>query len=306
MDSESGGGGLLDLLVLARSYLPAGEIWNGVAWGAVVAAAILLWQHATAPDPVVIRPPPPPPPPRRDYTLRELRQHDGRQWERSNGSGGCGGVSAAQLRQNRRAHAHIPQPQILVALNRDIYDVTHRGQDFYGIGAPYELFAGRDATRAMALNSLERGDLDAGAASGRGLEDLGWCERDALDSWVQTFAWKYDVVGRLVAAHAWSAAAHARGAGGGGQGGADERMRATVRTLLLLARRRRGGSGSGGGEANVFGKLAHPLLLRILGMLPLREADEGGDGGGAQHGEGGGEEEEEEAEEEEEEEEEVE
>ena len=94
---------------------------------------------------------PPPPRPQRDYTLRELRRYDGKHHTAGgSGSGGCG-VPPSQLRAHARSHAHIRRPTILVALDGVVYDVTERGAEFYGEGAPYEVFAGRDATRAKTV-----------------------------------------------------------------------------------------------------------------------------------------------------------
>jgi hypothetical protein len=43
-----------------------------------------------------------------------------------------------------------------------VYDVTDLGLHFYGPGAAYCQFAGRDATRSLALGSLKQEDLDLG------------------------------------------------------------------------------------------------------------------------------------------------
>jgi hypothetical protein len=43
-----------------------------------------------------------------------------------------------------------------------VYDVTALGARFYGPGNAYALFAGRDATRALALGSTDAADVARG------------------------------------------------------------------------------------------------------------------------------------------------
>lgn len=62
---------------------------------------------------------------------------------------------------------------------------------FYGPGGPYALFAGRDASRALAKMSFEQKDL-TGDISG-----LGPFELDALQDWEYKFMSKYVKVGTI-------------------------------------------------------------------------------------------------------------
>lgn len=62
---------------------------------------------------------------------------------------------------------------------------------FYGPGGPYALFAGKDASRALAKMSFEDKDL-TGDISG-----LGPFELDALQDWEYKFMSKYSKVGTL-------------------------------------------------------------------------------------------------------------
>lgn len=62
---------------------------------------------------------------------------------------------------------------------------------FYGPGGPYALFAGRDASRALAKMSFEKEDL-TGDISG-----LGPFEIDALQDWEYKFMSKYVKVGAI-------------------------------------------------------------------------------------------------------------
>ena len=62
---------------------------------------------------------------------------------------------------------------------------------FYGPGGPYALFAGKDASRALAKMSFEEKDL-TGDISG-----LGPFELDALQDWEYKFMGKYVKVGTI-------------------------------------------------------------------------------------------------------------
>lgn len=62
---------------------------------------------------------------------------------------------------------------------------------FYGPGGPYALFAGKDASRALAKMSFEEKDL-TGDISG-----LGAFEMEALQDWEYKFMSKYVKVGSI-------------------------------------------------------------------------------------------------------------
>lgn len=65
------------------------------------------------------------------------------------------------------------------------------GRNFYGPGGPYHLFAGKDASRALAKMSFEEKDL-TGDISGLGVFEL-----EALQDWEYKFMSKYVKVGTL-------------------------------------------------------------------------------------------------------------
>ncbi|CAH8479619.1 unnamed protein product [Schistosoma margrebowiei] len=93
---------------------------------------------------------------KRDFTLEELQSFDG--------SG-----------EHKR---------ILIAVNGKIFDVTNKGQGFYGKGAPYAAFAGRDASRALACFNLEtKDDYDD-------LSDLTADQMQTLREWELQFSGK--------------------------------------------------------------------------------------------------------------------
>ncbi|GLE00653.1 hypothetical protein PINS_up009410 [Pythium insidiosum] len=81
----------------------------------------------------------------------------------------------------------------LVALNGVIYDVTANGWDHYGPDGTYSLFAGRDASVALARMSLDPEVLE-----NTQLEELTEEERKTLADWATRFQQKYSVVGKLL------------------------------------------------------------------------------------------------------------
>ncbi|PIA31440.1 hypothetical protein AQUCO_04900026v1 [Aquilegia coerulea] len=83
-----------------------------------------------------------------------------------------------------------PKKPLLMAIKGQIYDVT-QSRMFYGPGGPYALFAGKDASRALAKMSFEDKDL-TGDISG-----LGPFELDALQDWEYKFMSKYVKVGSV-------------------------------------------------------------------------------------------------------------
>jgi len=83
-----------------------------------------------------------------------------------------------------------PQKPLLMAIKGQIYDVS-QSRVFYGPGGPYALFAGKDASRALAKMSFEEKDL-TGDVSG-----LGPFELEALQDWEYKFMSKYVKVGTV-------------------------------------------------------------------------------------------------------------
>lgn len=66
-------------------------------------------------------------------------------------------------------------------------------RNFYGPGGPYAMFAGRDASRALALLSFKPQDINGN------IEGLGPDELEILQDWEDKFIEKYPNVGKLVA-----------------------------------------------------------------------------------------------------------
>lgn len=84
-----------------------------------------------------------------------------------------------------------PNKPLLMAIKGQIYDVS-RSRMFYGPGGPYALFAGRDASRALALMSFDPQDLTGN------IDGLSSSELEALQDWEYKFTEKYVKVGQLV------------------------------------------------------------------------------------------------------------
>ncbi|OEL17481.1 Membrane steroid-binding protein 2 [Dichanthelium oligosanthes] len=83
-----------------------------------------------------------------------------------------------------------PKKPLLMAIKGQIYDVT-QSRLFYGPGGPYALFAGRDASRALAKMSFEPSDLTSD------ISGLGPFEAEALQEWEYKFKSKYVTVGKI-------------------------------------------------------------------------------------------------------------
>ncbi|XP_057774385.1 membrane steroid-binding protein 1 [Salvia miltiorrhiza] len=81
---------------------------------------------------------------------------------------------------------------LLMAIKGQIYDVS-QSRMFYGPGGPYALFAGKDASRALAKMSFEDKDLNGD------LTGLGVFEMEALQDWEYKFMSKYVKVGTVKA-----------------------------------------------------------------------------------------------------------
>ncbi|RLN15465.1 membrane steroid-binding protein 2-like [Panicum miliaceum] len=99
-------------------------------------------------------------------------------------------VGEVTLEQLRAYDGKDPAKQILIAIRGQVYDVS-RGRLFYGPQGPYSLFAGRDATRALALMSFDPNDLTGD------LDGLSPDELEVLQDWEEKFKERYPRVGHL-------------------------------------------------------------------------------------------------------------
>ncbi|XP_062023529.1 probable steroid-binding protein 3 [Rosa rugosa] len=97
-------------------------------------------------------------------------------------------LTAEELRQYNGSD---PSKPIYVAVKSRIFDVTN-GKSFYGPGGPYAMFAGKDASRALAKMTKNEEDITADL---QGLSDK---EIGVLTDWENKFEAKYPIVGRVV------------------------------------------------------------------------------------------------------------
>ncbi|KAG6391955.1 hypothetical protein SASPL_149719 [Salvia splendens] len=98
-----------------------------------------------------------------------------------------GEVTADELKKYDGSDSSKP---LLMAIKGQIYDVS-QSRMFYGPGGPYALFAGKDASRALAKMSFEAKDLNGD------LTGLGSYELEALQDWEYKFMSKYVKVGTV-------------------------------------------------------------------------------------------------------------
>lgn len=83
---------------------------------------------------------------------------------------------------------------IYIGADNRVFDMSFGGASFYGPGGPYNKFSGRDASRALALMSLDPADLD-----NTSITDCTEKQIKTMHDWIKTFSErkKYPVVGRL-------------------------------------------------------------------------------------------------------------
>ena len=105
------------------------------------------------------------PDPPRNFSLTQLRLYDGCEHE-------------------NRPKFDLDAGKLRIAIKGLVYDVT-AGSSFYGPGGSYHMFAGRDASRALAKLSFEEADL----ANPR-VDDLSAHEKDQLNDWITKFEMK--------------------------------------------------------------------------------------------------------------------
>lgn len=83
---------------------------------------------------------------------------------------------------------------IYLAIRGKVLDVSYGGKEMYGIGGPYHLFAGKDASKALAKMSFDQADIESSD-----LSDLTPEQLKTLQDWEKKFleVRKYPIVGEL-------------------------------------------------------------------------------------------------------------
>ncbi|PUZ38401.1 hypothetical protein GQ55_9G193400 [Panicum hallii var. hallii] len=98
-----------------------------------------------------------------------------------------GAITEEELRQYDGSD---PEKPLLMAIKGQIYDVS-QSRMFYGPGGAYALFAGKDASRALAKMSFEQQDINGD------ISDLTPMELGSLNDWEYKFTSKYVKVGTV-------------------------------------------------------------------------------------------------------------
>lgn len=105
-------------------------------------------------------------------------------------------LTAADL-QKHNGSGEIPDgyaaAPIYIGANAQVFDMSFGGVGFYGPGGPYQKFAGRNASRALALMSLDEKDLENPSTA-----DCTEKQIKVMHDWIKTFSERkgYPVVGR--------------------------------------------------------------------------------------------------------------
>ena len=91
-------------------------------------------------------------------------------------------------------HSGYATHPIYLGAHTKVFDVSFGGVEMYGKGGPYQRFAGKDASRALALMSFDPNDIQ-----NTDISDLDEKKVKVLLDWVKTFEEKkgYPVVGKL-------------------------------------------------------------------------------------------------------------
>lgn len=100
-----------------------------------------------------------------------------------------------KLNELRNFNGDGVEKRILIAVNGKVFDVTNKGQEFYGkgivyyrnnyVGAPYEILAGRDASRALACFSTDQSIINDDYDD---LSDLTADQMNSLREWELQFS----------------------------------------------------------------------------------------------------------------------
>jgi len=93
------------------------------------------------------------------------------------------------LAELREYNGTDPSKPLLLGCGGRVFDVSS-SRGFYGPGAAYGVFAGRDASRGLARMEIEYKGAD--------ISDLSGSQQVTLQEWTDKFESKYPIVGRIV------------------------------------------------------------------------------------------------------------
>ncbi|GLC49197.1 hypothetical protein PLESTB_000192800 [Pleodorina starrii] len=82
---------------------------------------------------------------------------------------------------------------VYIAVKGSVYDVS-ASREFYGKGGPYEAFAGRECSRALAIMKVDAAECNDNLA------DCTEKQLKTLEDWITKFNAKYAIVGKLASA----------------------------------------------------------------------------------------------------------
>ncbi|KAI0743671.1 cytochrome b5-like heme/steroid binding domain-containing protein [Daedaleopsis nitida] len=95
------------------------------------------------------------------------------------------------LEQLKAFDGSDPSKPIYVAIKGTVFDVTRKA-DTYGAGKSYNIFAGKDASRALGMSSLKLEDAVSDYST------LSEGDMKTLNDWFDFFTKRYNIVGKVI------------------------------------------------------------------------------------------------------------
>lgn len=92
-----------------------------------------------------------------------------------------------------QCHGRDDDTPAYVAIYRKVFDCSRRKEDLYGPTGSYKMFAGRDATRLLAINKLDEEEMD-----NLNVDDLAKEDDEKSWAWQDYYTERYPCVGWLV------------------------------------------------------------------------------------------------------------
>ncbi|KAF7721713.1 hypothetical protein EC973_004275 [Apophysomyces ossiformis] len=97
-------------------------------------------------------------------------------------------ITVSELAKHNGTDPALP---IYVAIKGDVFDVSSKA-DVYGKGCGYNVFTGKDASKALGKSSLKIEDCVPDTT------ELTAEEQQTLDKWHKFFSDRYPIVGKVV------------------------------------------------------------------------------------------------------------